>query len=192
MPGILRTFLFWTLILHACVPDFPSSVAAPPTPLPTAQSPTVVPVATTVAPSNPADCTYQWAYQDIPELSNDFLASIRELQAEAQANAFIFGENCIRADGSSTFLSMETDFNVTLQVSDLSDDADLGEWIVKVMRIIDAIPSDRISGLRPGRVSIIFQSSGEQKGINFYLDQYRTLPSGLSSAEIYHTFQTSQ
>jgi hypothetical protein len=149
-------------------------------------------IATTAAPSNPQDCAYQWAYQDIPELSNDFLASIRELQPEAQANAFIFGENCIRADGSSTFLPMETDFNITLQVNDLSNDADLGEWIVKVMEIIEAIPSARIVGPRPGRVSIIFQSSGEQKGINFYIDQYRSLPSGLGSAEIYQTFQTSQ
>lgn len=180
------------MILCACIPNFPSSEAAPQTPLPTMQSPTSVPVATTVAPSNPQDCAYQWAYQDLPELANDFLKSIRELQPEAQANAFIFGENCIRTDGSSTFLPMETDFNVTFQVSDLSNDSDLGEWIIKVMQIIETIPSDRIVGPRPGRVSIIFQSSGKQIGINFYIDQYRSLPSGLSSAEIYQTFQTSQ
>lgn len=139
----------------------------------------------TEAPPGTQQCAYQWAYQDLPELSSSFLQSIRDLQLEAQAVAFAFGENCVYADGSATFLPMETDFNVTLQAGDLADHAELGEWIVKVMQIIEAIPPEQIQGPRPGRVSIIFEANGEQSAVNFYIDQYRALGTGLSYAQIY-------
>src|SRR5262245_19399679 len=109
---------------------------------------------TTPPPSNPQDCGYQWAYQDLPELSREFLQSIQTLQPGAQAVAFGLGENCVHADGSTTFLPMETDFNVTLQVVDLADEADLGGWIVKIMQIIESLPPEQIIGPRPGRVSV--------------------------------------
>jgi hypothetical protein len=141
----------------------------------------------------PEQCGYQWAYQDLPELSGDFLQFLQQLQPEAQGNAFAFGENCIRGDGSvARFIPMETDFNITLQVSDLTSEADLGEWIVKVMQIIESIPPDRIIGPRPGRVSMIFQSNGEQKPVTFYIDQYHALPEGLSNAEIFQRLQAPQ
>jgi hypothetical protein len=145
---------------------------------------------TTVAPSNTQECAYQWAYQDLAQLSGDFLAAVQALQPGAQASAFAFGENCVHADGSTTFIPMETDFNITLQTGDLADQSDLGNWIVKVMQVIEQIPADQIVGPRPGRVSIMFQASGEQKGVSFYIDQYRALPAGLSSPEIYAALLT--
>jgi hypothetical protein len=148
--------------------------------------------AATLDPSYPRDCGYQWAYQDLPELSSAFLQSIQALQPGAQANAFAFGEDCVYADGSATFIPMETDFNITLQVADLADESGLGEWIVKVMQVVENIPLNQIVGPRPGRVSIVFQSNAERKGASFYIDQYQNLPSGLSSAEIYQSLQTSQ
>lgn len=148
--------------------------------------------ATTAVPSYPQGCGYQWAYRDLPQLASDFQESIQLLQPAAQANAFGFGEDCIHADGTSTFIPMETDFNITLQVSDLSDEAGLGEWVVKVMQIIENLPPDQIIGPRPGRVIIIFQSNGEQKAVSFHIDQYQALPTGLSHAEIYQALQTRQ
>jgi hypothetical protein len=201
------------LLLSACAPIFPSTQAVPKNPSLTPEPHTVVPatttqessdsptletpstdqppeIATTVVPSNPQECAYQWAYHDLPQLSSNFLQSIQTIQSDAQANAFAFGENCVHADGSATFLPMETDFNITLQVSDLSNESDLSEWIVKVMQIIEQIPADQIVGPRPGRVSITFQSSGGQNAVNFYIDKYRALPIGLSSEEIYKALQT--
>jgi hypothetical protein len=139
------------------------------------------------------NCGYQWAYQDLPELSAEFQELIRGLQPEAQANAYVFGENCVLADGTvARFLPMETDFNITLQVTDLSNESDLGEWIVKVMQVVDTIPPDQIVGPRPGRVSIIFKSNEGDAGINFYIDQYHALPAGLDHAGIYQALKTSQ
>jgi len=138
------------------------------------------------------NCGYQWAYKDLPELSADFQKSIQALQPEAQASAFAFGEDCIYADGTSTFLAMETDFNITVQANDLSNEAELGEWIVKVMQVVENIPKESIVGPRPGRVSIRFQAGNDQKFVNFYIDQYLALRPGLSNAEIYQALQTPQ
>ena len=218
MRRIFRTFLFGTLILGACS----TGIATPlPVPLSTTEAATIeastaMPttagsdptlVATlstppldqptdgefTTAPPNPQDCGYQWAYQDLPELSSSFQQSIQSLQSDGQAYAYVFGENCIHSDGSvAGFSAMETDFNVTLHVNDTTNQSDLGEWIVKVMQVITTIPSEQIVGPRPGRVSIIFESNNDQKVINFYIDQYQALPAGLNNAEIFQALQTPQ
>ena len=185
MQRTTRTLLLWALILCAC-----SLPIASPQPLPaaTTEAPTVIPTTPEYQ-----DCGFQWAYQELPELSSSFRQSIQGLQPEAQARAFAFGENCMLADGSvGYFLAMETDFDVTLQVEDLVNEAILGEWIVKVMGVIEGIPADQIVGPRPGRVSITFLAGGNQTVVNFYIDQYQGLPSGLSSAEIYRSLRTPQ
>jgi len=130
-------------------------------------------------------CGYQWAYKDLPELSSSLQQSIQGLQPEAQANAFAFGEDCVRADGSATFTAMETDFNITLQVDDVYNESDLGGWTVKVMRVIESIPLDQIVGPRPGRVTIVFQSGDDEQNVIFYIDRYRKLPTNLSNLQIF-------
>lgn len=170
------------MLMGACfVPLTPTSLSLPETANVTT---------TPTLPSPYGGCGYQWAYQDLPELSAEFQPAIQALQPEARANAFAFGEDCVYSDGHAVFSAMETDFNVTLQVSDLSNEADLGEWIVKVMQVIENIPPEQIEGPRPGRVSMDFQTGSEQKFVNFYIDQYQALPAGLSNAEIYQTLQT--
>src|SRR5688572_29573153 len=186
MQRMFRTLLLWTFILCACSTSRLSPEASSSNPVTDTPFPVTIPVSTTqVLPltkviatphidqtpdgnlpntvdliptvaSSGGQCAYQWAYEDLPELSSDFQLSIQQLQADAQASAFVFGENCVRADGSADFIAMETDFNATLQVIDLSNEDDLGEWIVKVMQVIQNIPSDQIVGPRPGRVSINF------------------------------------
>lgn len=213
MQRIFRAVLFGALVLNACSVGLSSPQ---PVPASTTEAPTVVPTAAgpdptlivtlstphiekppngevTVSPSNPQECGYQWANQDLPELSRGFQQSVQALQAQARASAFIFGENCILSDGSiGSFLPRETDFNVTLQVSDLTDESDLGAWIVKVMQIITAIPPEQIVGPLPGRLFLIFQSGSDQKAINFGIDQFQNLPSNLSDAEIYQALQAPQ
>ena len=147
--------------------------------------------AATVDPTYPRQCGYQWAYQDLPELSSEFQQSIQALQPDAQAVAFGFGEDCIYADGTKIFIPMETDFNVTIPHSDTTDTTILGEWVVRIMQVIDNIPPDEIIGPRPGRVSIIYENA-QREGVNFYIDQYHALPAGLTPAEIYQTLKSSQ
>jgi hypothetical protein len=215
---IFHTLLLWTLILCACSAGRFSPEASSRHPVTDTPSPAAIPVSTTqvfpltklvatlatphidqspdgaitTAPPTFEGCAYMWAYKDMPELSSSFQQSIQTLQPEAQANAYTFGEDCIHTDGSVTFLAKETDFNITLQVDDLSNESDLGEWIVKIMQVIETIPPDQIVGPRPGRVSLEFRSSNDQMFVNFYVNQYQSLPFGLSNAEIYQALQAPQ
>jgi hypothetical protein len=222
MTWMIRTVLFWTLLLCACSPGVSSPEAVSPTlaadPGSSAPTPTVdvLPRTTsealpppkriatlatphidqgpdgalTVPPSSSQGCAYQWANQQLPELSDQLLAMLQQVQPEAQGNAYAFGENCIREDGSATFLPMETDFNITLQAASLSDESELGDWIVKVMQVIENLPPDQLTGPRPGRVDMVFQSNGEEKRLHFSIDHYRALDAGLSSQEIYQALQS--
>lgn len=204
MQKFLRLLLLWVVTLSACsaIPAAPQTVLPatmePPFPLPTTAVPDSKLVSTVGTPhiEQPPDsqnCGYQWAYQDLPELSSSFQQSLQALQPEAHATAFAFGENCILSDGSvGAFLPMETDFNITLQVSDVNNESDLGGWIVTVMQVITKIPPEQIVGPRPGRVSLTFQSGGNEKNITFYINQYQELPSGLSAAEIFQQLRVPQ
>lgn len=147
--------------------------------------------AVTAAPTYPRACGYQWAQQSLPELSNQFMQSMQALQPGAQGSAFVFGENCVYADGTSTFIPMETDFNITIPVGDTTDTAALGEWVVRIMDVIENVPPDQIVGPRPGRVSILFENV-QQEGVTFYIDQYDALPAGLIPAEIYQSLKSPQ
>jgi hypothetical protein len=197
MQKFLRLLLLSVVTLSACsaIPVAPQNVPDSKQ-ISTAGTPHIDQVpdgAITVAPPDTQNCGYQWAYQDLPELSNSFQQSLQALQPQAQATAFAFGENCILPDGSiGGFLPMETDFNITLQVSDLDDESELGEWIVKVMQVIAEIPPEQISGPRPGRVSLTFQSAENQQVINFYINQYQELPPELSMAEIFQQLRVPQ
>jgi hypothetical protein len=194
MKRIFQTLLFWTVILGACSTGIPS----PPAVLPTSavSDPELIATVSTPhidEPPNSAACAYQWANQDLPALSGSLQQSLQVLQPEAQASAYAFGENCILANGSiAGFSAMETDFNITLQVADLTNESDLGEWIVKVMQVIESIPQQQIVGPRPGRVSITFRAGDDHKIVNFYVNQFQELPSGLSSSEIYQALRTPQ
>lgn len=182
----LALLLLCLLLLNAC--SLPLTPTSPPPPVTVTAAQTV----TATLPSN-GNCGYQWAYQDLPELSAEFQQDVQNLQPEAQAKAFTFGEDCIHQDGTTrTFIPMETDFDITLQVSDVSNEADLGEWIVKVMQVVESIPQDKIVGPRPGRITIAFQTGSDQKHVNFYINQYQELPSGLSNTEIYQALQNPQ
>jgi hypothetical protein len=184
MKNLIPALLLLTFVLGACSPSLPSTETASILPTPLSA---IEPVATLIPTDS--SCGYQWAYQGLPELSAEFLKAIQGLQFSAQANAFAFGEDCVYTDGSKTFLAMETDFNITLPVTDLADEDTLGNWINQVMQIILNIPKEKIVGPRPGRVSIIFQSGDQNQGINFYIDQYQSLPTRLSNAEIYQALK---
>lgn len=199
MGRIFTGLLFLTLILGACSPDVAAPRAIHPSPTAVFLPPTSAtlpqdrpaPAPAGAVTTNPQDCGYQWANQNLPELSSRFQQSMQALQPEARAQAYAFGENCLRADGSiASFAAMETDFNITLTVDDLANQSVLGRWIVQVMQVIASIPADQIAGPRPGRVSMVFQSNTDQSIISFYIDQYQELPAGLSHAEVYQSLQT--
>jgi hypothetical protein len=91
-------------------------------------------------------CAYTWAYHNAPELTGKLDSAVKELNPDANATATLFGEDCIRADGSITFGVMETDFSVKLPVDDLTQHEEFGIWIKDVMQIVTEIPQEEIQG----------------------------------------------
>ncbi|MFT3895185.1 MAG: hypothetical protein QM730_26465 [Anaerolineales bacterium] len=209
MRRLIHPLLLLTLLLGACSsgvssPQPDSAPGSNPSDLPTTDTSGIptVPVephidqppdgnAPTLMPSTET-CAYMWATQSLNDLTLDFQAAIKNLNPQAEGYAYAFGEDCIYPSGKKTFGAMETDFNVTMPVSDVTDENALGEWIVSVMNVIDDLPAEKIAGPKPGRVTIYFISETDQKQITFYIDRYRTLDPGLNGLEIYQALLATQ
>lgn len=108
-------------------------------------------------------CAFMWAYQDAPELTTKLDTAVKEINSNASATATIFGEDCIRADGSKTFGAMETDFKVRLPVDDLTQHEEFGNWIEQVMQIVIEIPREELSGPKDGFVEFWFEKNENEK-----------------------------
>jgi hypothetical protein len=121
-------------------------------------------------------CAFSWAYQDAPELTKKLDDAIKKINSRASATATIFGEDCIRADGSKTFGAMETDFKVRLPVDDLTQHEEFGNWIKEAMQIVTEIPREELSGPKDGFVEFWFEKSEAENiilrvPIKKYLDE---------------------
>lgn len=115
-----------------------------------------------------------WAYHDDPELSAKLDEVVRDLDSSANAHVQLFGEDCIYADGHSTFTTMETDFYVRLSVEDFSSEEALGNWIKQIMDFIIVLPEDEVQG-RKGFVEFSFNKNEDEHliirvGISNYLN----------------------
>jgi hypothetical protein len=119
-------------------------------------------------------CGFMWAYHDDPELSAKLDKAVRDLDPFARAHAQLFGEDCVYADGHSTFSAMETDFYVRFSAEDLSTEEDFGSWIKQVMDFIIKLPEDEVQG-RKGFVEFSFNKNEDEHlivrvGISDYLN----------------------
>jgi hypothetical protein len=94
----------------------------------------------------PESCAYVWAYHDATELTKDLNAAVQDINPEASARTQFFGEDCIYADGHSTFGAMETDFYVHSPADNLTNEVAFGNWMTQVMSIIVQIPREEIKG----------------------------------------------
>lgn len=135
-------------------------------------------------------CGYMWAYHDDPTLTTKIDEAVRGLDPSASANAQLFGEDCVYADGHSTFSTMETDFYVRLPVDDLTAHEAFGAWIKQVMNLVTGLPEDEVQG-RKGFVEFSFTENDDQHlmvrvGISDYLNS----DSDSNALEVFQKFYT--
>lgn len=151
--------------------------AAPPTPVPFEAPP---------AAGAAGDCTFNWATDPLPELTDQVQTAMQEVQRGAEARAEAFGETCTYADGHADFLTMQTDFNVTLQAADVDDPAELGGLIRRSMdMLLTRFPPDQTPGPQPGRVSFRFISPADEKHLPVQIAEYQGLAPDLSDSELF-------
>jgi hypothetical protein len=186
----LAIWVLFTLAAFGCSPavqSVPGAGSDPPTPPIT---PEFVPTALPITPTYEG-CAYVWASQEMPQLSREFNAELQALSTDATGLAYAYGENCVYADGRSTFSAMETDFRVGIKVVDVHDEAALGDWMQKVMQVVLAIPESKLKGTHSGRVDFDFkQPDPAEVFVSVPIDKYRSEAQGLQGAELFRYFYT--
>ena len=187
----IPVLLFLTLSLSACS----TSVATPQTsasqtptdPLP---PPTLTSVPDTPFPST--KCGYQWAYEDLPELTTQFDRAVKNLIPESTSHASAFGENCLAPDGQVVrFLAMETDFYIELPVTNLTDFESFGNWIAHTMPVVLSLPPDMLKGQQKGFVEYRFsKSEHEFLTVRVPIQTYIDSAEGMTGEKLFRIFHT--
>jgi hypothetical protein len=138
-------------------------------------------------------CGFMWAYHDDPELTEKVDAAIRALDPTASATATLFGEDCVFADGHSTFSVMSTDFRVRSSFDDFNNEEAFGNWMKQAMDVILQIPQKDIQGAMPGRVEFL---SVKGETVTFIvrvpIQRYRDEAEGKNGAELFQLFHNEQ
>ncbi len=179
-----RFFLLCLFLLTACAPSTPLT-ANPVIPTDTATS---IATGTPNVPPTFEPCAYVWASQDLPDVSKKVNEMLQAMDPNITASAYAYGENCVYADGHSTFGAMETDYRVKITVKDIKDETALGDLIAKVMSVIVKIPLSDVAGPNPGRVEFSFVNGKNQTKLNVQIDQYIHDASNLKGADLFKFF----
>ena len=181
---ILIVLAILVVTLTACVPSTPTM--APVTPnLP----PTATATDTPEPPSAFEPCGYMWASQDLPDVSTKVNDLLQAVDKNITASAYAYGENCVYADGHSTFGAMETDYRVKVEIKNIKDEKVLGDFIAKVMDVIVKIPLSDVKGPNPGRVEFSFVNGSNQVNVIVQITQYTNDAVNLKGAELFKFFQ---
>jgi hypothetical protein len=126
------------------------------------QPSTAIPTVTHTPTLTYESCGYMWAYHDDMELSARINEAVQDVEPSASARVQLFGEDCVYADGHSTFSAMETDFYVQLPVKSLTKEELHFERVGQVLDIIKSIPNEEIQGNK-GFVEFTFIKSEDEK-----------------------------
>ena len=181
-----KLLLLSLLLLTAC-----NSTSLTSTPLPDDGTPDVFSFATETPSPTPTyeGCAFVWASHELPDLSQKVQSALQKLDSSITASASAYGEDCVYADGHSTFGTMETDFRVQAQVKDLKNEKILGDWIAKIMTVIEQLPSDQVPGAQPGLVDIKFNKNiDEFLFVRIEISKYRREANGKTGAELFRLF----
>jgi hypothetical protein len=125
---------------------------------------TATPEPTSTPTVDPARCAYVWSNRSQPELSQAVNQAFRDAgMQDVEAVASAYGEDCLDPETNTVvkFLAMQTDFYIGVNVISISDGQLMGEWIEKIVRVIEQIPRDSIPGPNPGYLNITFQAEGQ-------------------------------
>jgi hypothetical protein len=150
--------------------------------------PELVPV-----PESSQNCAFVWATRPLPELSEQFQKALNAVGLEGvTATANAYGENCNDAKTNQpvSFGTLETDFHIAVKVADLADKDNLGNLLEKILRVLAAIPTDKIPGPEPGYINISFQAGNDELNISFNVTEGKSaLASGQHGGVLFEELQ---
>jgi hypothetical protein len=133
-------------------------------------------------------CAYTWAYHNAPELTEKLSAAFLAIDPVINVRAEYYGEDCVYADGHSTFSAMETDFYIHKPVDDLTNEESFGNWILQAMKTVTEIPREQIQG-NYGFVEFWFEkSNGEHVIVRVPIQKYINDTHGIIGAALFRIF----
>ncbi|MCB9450899.1 MAG: hypothetical protein H6672_05635 [Anaerolineaceae bacterium] len=141
------------------------------------------------------ECGWQWATQPLPELTAQIAAALAEAGiTDAAVRAKAFGENCVpqRENVAGYFATMETDFDITLTVTDTGDDAEIGSRLAGILDVLALFPPDETPGPNPGYITLIVSGPEDAQRIQRFLvtDAADARDQGLTGADLLAALNT--
>jgi hypothetical protein len=159
--------------------------------IPITDTVTVTYIETPAAAPLEVPCAYVWAHHDALKLSQKIDTAVHTINPDASARAGLFGEDCVYADGRSTFGVMETDFYVHLPADDLTNEEAFGDWMAQVLPIIVQIPREEIQG-KYGFVEFWFEKNdADHLIVRVLLQKYIDEAQGKTGAELFRMFNVA-
>ena len=120
--------------------------------------------------ANSQNCIYAWATQPLPELSEKVQAAISAAGLTGvNANVEAYGENCIdsQTNRSVRFSTLETDFYIIVKVANLTDEDNMGNFLEKILVVLDTFPAGKIPGPQPGNIAVSFRTGSDELNLLF-------------------------
>lgn len=144
-------------------------------------------------PVKSQNCYYNWATQSLPELSDQIQTAINDAGLkDGHASAEAFGENCYdsKTNKPVSFTALETDFRITVKVTDLTDKVDLGNMLEKILGVLDRFPAGKIPGPQPGSINVSFQAGSDEVNMKFTVTAGKSARSrGFQGAALFEELQ---
>jgi len=137
-----------------------------------------------------APCGYQWACQELTEVSIQFDAAIKKSIPHSTSRAVDFGENNFDNKGKIIqFLPRERDFYVTIQTKYSADYAVVGNWIHQAIQVINDPALGLMSGIKPGFVEFNIELN-KRENINFRvpIQEYNETSTELSEEDLFRIY----
>jgi hypothetical protein len=147
--------------------------------------------AATITPTE-VMCAFVEGRQTLADISAQLLAGLKDTGLPVEtARAEAYGENCVAADGNVVrFAARETDFYITLNVPDLTDEKSLGRLLEQTLAVIDKFTVDQTPGPNSGYIGITFKAGDQVQNLWFMRTQANDFRAqGLKSADLYRALK---
>jgi hypothetical protein len=134
-------------------------------------------------------CAYVWASRPLPEYTDLLMAAYRSAGIEGvQADVSAYGENCVDVESKQIlrFLTMRSEFYISLSAEDLENKDALGRQLMTVLTVLQRFPPDTFPGPEPSTIVMRFESGEDASILSFRMDQFeQALEDGLRGAAMY-------
>jgi hypothetical protein len=195
LPGLSLAALLAMALLAGCavIARAIQTPAPDATLIPTLVLDTIAP-SLTVTPADTPVCAYVEASKDAPEASSALTQAYRSADfANVDVRAEAYGENCIDTNTNrvASFSARQTDIYLSVPVQDIHDTQALGDWISRLVPVINLVPADQLPGPNPGNIAIQFTSAADTVNLWFPRQTAQGLiQKGLRGSALYEALAT--